>query len=742
MTMLTNPTDRSVEASQRLVSISDVVQIILRRWAWGASLGIVVATFFLFVLLSREKQFEAVASVTVNLNTDNVMDIREVVDTELPHASLLDSFMNTQIERIKARSLGQAVVAALNPEELAALRAPFVADADLLADTVAVDSVELIHKHMLKVETGEGMESLVIRVRIVHRDAAIAALLANTYIDEFIAYNAGFRNVSTRNAVNFLGAQIETMRAQLAEEESSLQNFRVANNLVTVEPGQGAGVLQMRRFGDALTDARIRLLDAENKVRQIQECDGDLARLMDVPFIGGRREVMAAFNQLSELKREYKVLEEVYLSKHPLMVQNQASQKSVEEALQQLTGLACKQVESEFESIQLEVSELAKNFVNAEQMVLNWERAFVEYQRLEDDVDNQRKIIKMLAERYNETSIAQKMDLHSVRVLDRAQPPTQPVSASIVQLGAVAVCIAAAFFVAVPVGLELVDNRLSSFADVELYTGKPILGDVRYYPGKTERTLSQAVLKRDSDLIEPFRALYARVRLQSDEKQTKHHNTLVVTSSVPGEGKSMVAGNLASAFAMHQHRVLLVDCDLRRPSLQATFAKKQKKQGLIPWYQAARSDTSKINADLLTDPQLGIVAVSEQFFFLGSGGQSDCSTEILSSTKIAHLFAKLKDSFDVVIFDTPPVGLFPDACLVADNADECLFVARQFKATRNKVRYSIAAMDHSNAAVLGVVLNGVKNVPAAIGYGPRSRSYYGYGVEKDVRKYTQYYGGS
>ncbi len=723
--------------NDRLISVAEILQIILRRWFWGASLAVVAACVFLFFVLTREKEYEAIASVTVELSTENVMNIREVVDTQLPHASLLDSFMNTQVERVKTRSITEAVVDSLSEEELDRLIAPYSKPPEEReADAPAVNVVRMIQERMLDVKRGNTSESQVIYVVIRHRDPEIAQVLANAFIDQFISYKAGLRNISTSNAVNFLSRQLGQMEEKLKASESALQDFRLEHHLVSVEQGKGVGVERMRRLGDAVTDARIRLLEAENRARQIQECEGNLGRLMEIPFVGGRREIMDAYNKLNDLRRERKVLEETYLSRHPRIVENQASQRSVTEALRQVIAQTCNQIASEYKSIEHELDSLIEKFQAAEQDVLKRERVLVEYQRLDNEIESQKHIIDMLSDRYNETSISKEMDLRSVRVLDRAELPNAPVTASLLKLGAVAAFLSGIIFVAVPLGMEFLDHRLTSFADIEAHTGKVLLADVRFHPEKDFHELSQAVLRRDADLIEAFRALYSRVLLQSAVGKNRPI-ALLVTSSLPGEGKSMVAGNLASAFANHNYRVLLVDCDLRRPTLQAAFDQGNQR-GLITWYQSGTSAEAP-SYDPMQDESLGILAVAPNLFLLTTGGQSDESTEILGSKKVETLFARFKREFDVVIFDTPPVGLFPDATLVANSADECIFVAGQFKATRQKVRYSITLMDRTSASVLGVVFNCVKDINAAIGYGNKSRSYYGYGVEKNVRKYSDYY---
>jgi Mrp family chromosome partitioning ATPase len=148
-----------------------------------------------------------------------------------------------------------------------------------------------------------------------------------------------------------------------------------------------------------------------------------------------------------------------------------------------------------------------------------------------------------------------------------------------------------------------------------------------------------------------------------------------------------------------------------------------------------------IAADLMADSQLGIRALGEsgKHFLLSSGGSTTHAGSILEHPRMDQLVSRLKQEFDVLIFDTPPVGVFHDAALVGDYADHCVFVARQNVTTRQKTRHSIQLMDRSRAKVLGVIFNGVANLRAAAGsgsYGSYAGSYseryqYGYGKGAD-----------
>lgn len=719
----------------QLISLLDILRIVRNRWKLGAFLGIIVASVFLYAVFSREKLYEAEASLTVELSTENVMNIREVVDTKLANVNLLNAFLNTHIERLKARAISEAVVATLSEPDYVLLVEAYVGPlSERDPEKGPPNAARLLQKNALKVERGAEDESQVLRVIITHPNPFIAQKMADAYVEQYILYQAGLRSASTSEVVKFLGRQVEEMRVDLEAAEMALQDFRQEHQLLTLRQDQGGNVDRLKRLNQAVTDARIRLLEVESRRDQIAAVGNDLERLMEVPAIGGRSSINKIYNQLNELKRKRKVLDGTYLRRHPKIVENTASQLAVAEALTRLVEQTRRQIVSDCQAIESEIASFQKQLDEGGQDIFSSDRALIEYKQLERSVLSKREIYDTLATRYNETSIAQEMNLNSFRVLDRAEFPGSPNTPSHAQVGAAALFLFGLFLIGVPLAIELCDGRLSSFSDIESYSGKPLLGDLRLYPKKSFEEITHAVFRKDPDLLEPFRAIYSSLRLKTDLKGDTL--SLVVTSSLPGEGKSSISCNLSAAFATHKYRVLLIDCDLRRPSLHRAFDV-DNDHGITKWYDSQDADphaAREQEAELL-----GILPIHANFSLLTAGEASIMPTEILGDPRTADLFERIKKNFDIVIFDTAPVGLFPDATLVADYADECVFVARQFKVSKAKARYSIGLMDRSTVSVLGVIFNGVKDVTAAVGYGSQAANQYGLGYEKNAKKYNEYY---
>jgi capsular exopolysaccharide synthesis family protein len=716
----------------QLISVLDVIHIVRQHWLIGGFCSVVVAVSVGSLLLMMPPQYRAESSLVIELDTENIIDVQEVVSSGVRNHNLLVSYMNTHIERLQSRSMAETVIAALEPEMADRFLEGYVGPLEQFdASRELPDAAGLLVNKAIEV-TWE-TESQAIQIIITHNDPGVAQVVANQYVDQYIQYKAKLRSKATGEAVSFLGQEVEELRMKLATREMALQEYRKEKNLVTAKRGESIISQKLTQWSEAVTAARVRLSGVESRLEQIRLAGDELSALMNIPFVGGRDDVKEIYAQLQELRREAQVLSETYLSRHPKMVGNQASQAAVSAALSQAIEQARQEVSVEHDTIAGELKDMEARLNETKAEALQMELDLIDYRMLERKVERLRLTYEALSARYSETTIAERMNLNAIRALDFAVLPTSPVWPDNKKIAVVSVSLAGMCFVTVPLALVFLDFRVRTFADIETYVGKQLIGHLLDYSGKNDKALVKAVLENDEDLQEPFRAIYSSLRLKL--KFGREAVSLVLTSSMPSEGKSFVASNIAATFAMHKYKVLLVDCDLRRPALHRNFGM-DNEAGIIRWVLESEAMTTE---KIIHSPELGISAISPYLDLLTAGGVTTCPTEVLGDPRFSDLVSALQETYDVIIFDTPPVGLFPDATVIADHAMATLFVTRQNKVTRQKLRYSVSVMDRSDARVVGVVFNGLKDVNSVVGHGRQGGSYYGYGYEKDAKHYKEYY---
>jgi len=327
-----------------------------------------------------------------------------------------------------------------------------------------------------------------------------------------------------------------------------------------------------------------------------------------------------------------------------------------------------------------------------------------------------------ILDRLNQTSTTKYMEKIPVRPLDRSQVPGSPYTPNIPRIIRTCVGIGFLVFFGVAIGLNYIDDRIKSAWDVENFIGVNLLGiipDLSDIKDDDKYTL----LMNDSQApgSEAFLSVYSSVKIHSKLDFPK---SILVTSTIPGEGKTLISCNLAGSFARHGRKALLIDCDLRRPMLHRHF-KQQNTTGLMTWYEAG----GNVDSNLESDPTLGIINIGENLSLLCSGGRSKSPTELLESPQFGNLLEKLKKQYDLVVVDSPPLGAVTDSLLIAERTDEVIYVCRFNRAYRKHIRLYIKALRNSKNEILGVVLNGL--TPRRIEYYSNYRYY---------RSYKKYYG--
>ena len=724
------------QSAAEFISLADLFHIIRQRWILASSAALVLTALFAIVLLNQMPQYEAEASLVVDLRADKVVNVQEVVENSVQNSSLLETAMNTHIERLKSRSLAGSVIESLTEAQQVKLTEAFTGPLEEIPLEERPELTGLIIGEMLTISWLP--DSQVLRVRVKHAERHLAKLVADRYVQLYINSQSDLRGQSNEQAVKFLDAQTVELKQRLEEGEATLQAYRSDNDLVTVEQSQQIVTERLSDLSKAVTEARVELVGVESYRQQIIAAGQELDLIMNLPFIGGKLNVAQIYNQLQGLKTERQVLAGTYFERHPLMVENSAGQQAVTEALWMAIGQASQEYSVEQARLTEQLASLDAELDAAKEESRRLESLAIEYRVLSRKVEAQRDIFDQITSRFNETSVSRQINSTTIRILDLAALPREAVWPDVKKIGLASVLLFGFVFVGLPFGIELLDNRVRSFDDIERYVGKPILGDIPQNKNDSAEAMARLSASDDVTERESLAAIYGALRLSLGTFSKPL--SLVVTSSVPSEGKSIVAANLAATLAGQGYKTLVVDCDLRRPS-QHRYHSLDNRLGLMEWL---RSD-NPIAEDLIADSQLGIHTLGEsgKHFLLSSGGSTTHSGSILENPRMDQLVSRLKQEFDILIFDTPPVGVFHDAALVGDYADHCVFVARQNVTTRQKTRHSVNLMDRSRAKVLGVIFNGVTNLRAAAGgSGSYAGSYserYQYGYGKDAKGYAHSY---
>ncbi|KAF0096316.1 MAG: exopolysaccharide tyrosine-protein kinase [Puniceicoccaceae bacterium 5H] len=691
--------------------------LIVRERAWWAALIALVAAGLLAAYLwSQPRLYQSTTTLLFETAPERVVDIEEVVDNSLRGKE--DMILQVHLEQITSRQFMQRVMDSLSEDEKQLLTQPY-------ADEEGhVPSLSSVIRQSSAISHASGAP--IFRITFRHRSAEGAALLANRYAHKYIDYLDERSDQGNQRAIGFLQEQADELRSKIEESEMKLQQYRQEHNLVSLEENQNIVLERMKELNGAVTKARVAKLAAAAKVSEVENALDNDNNLLEIPAISEGSAVDATATKLAQAKAERETLATKYLERHPRMIENQKQIDGLEKMLQTQIKSRVTDLRNQLAEAQEREDKLRTELDAAEQDALKRDKQAIQYNVLRRQIESDQRLFDQLMARLNETNVSSQLSNVDARVVDEAQPAGAPFTPDRNKVIASSAMLFLLILIGIPLAMEAFDNKLKTEWDVGSFLQKSFLGEIPMVKGNNPEKRAKIVLDNENPRArEYFRSIYSQIMLMSEASPPR---ISVITSTLPGEGKTFVASNLASCFAKHHARTLLIDCDLRRPQINRFFDLKND-AGLIPWMESGEMPTDA--EKLVDDPLLQVRQVSPYLHVLRSGGVTQEASELFQSQKFHNLLLRLRDQYDQIIIDTPPVGGFSDALFLASQADETLFVAKHNHVNRRKVKYLLERIDHTPGRVLGVIFNQTKT--------SRTQQYGFYGFY-DEKTYRNYYG--
>lgn len=707
-----SPARKSADAA-RVPATFDLRQplIVLRaHLAVAAAMALVAGSLVAWQQLRQPKQYAAQAALIVE-RPDRVEGERvELVGMELSVA--------TRLEQLRSPELLQRVVASFTPEERSLLHGQSDAGAK-----GADDATPRRFARAVSIERREG--TALLQIQAVHGDPVGAALLANRFAQEAIRYAHDRSSAATDASLQFLRAQAEDLRKKSEEAEKELQEYRQRYNLVSLEDNQNIIVDNLKSLNASATSARVRRVAIEAQLAQAEAVlkrGKDAAQIASVAESPGLTDLA---RRIGELRSKRAVIGERYGRRHPAMQENQREIEALEKLQDEEITVALGALRDQRDKARAEEQQLAAQLAKAEKEALSLDQLGVGYNILRRTVETHKASYSQILARLNDATISTQLRGVNMKISELATPPGAPFSPNPQKTLLITVALVVAILVGYPFSAEMFFGRVRGATDVEHHLNMGVIGEIGAVRKVQEKDRPFLVnSENDEAAAEQFRALYSQLVLSSKIDPPK---TILITSTVPGEGKSFIAANLAQSFVAHGRKTLLIDADLRRPTQHRNF-KLGNTAGLLRWIEQGGG----LEGDLLTDPDLGITQVLPGLFLLRAGGVTRKATELLDGPRLSALIPALQRQFELVIFDTPPAGVFPDALAFAKIAHELIFICRFNTVSRQAVREVLQRLRQTGLEMPGVVMNAM---PSGLGGGYYYQNY----SYQDSKKYSKRY---
>ncbi|QUM76609.1 polysaccharide biosynthesis tyrosine autokinase [Moritella sp. 24] len=545
-------------------------------------------------------------------------------------------------------------------------------------------------------------------------DPVLSAMIANAVGEAYIAQDLDVKSSINQNAAHWLTKRLEGLRQSLDASESRLQAYRKDENIIDLQERGGRGLTGL--VSNELEQTSFQLIEAKNEVNQLRSIVRavnefgvkNLEKLESIPEITSHPVIQNIKTLKVKAKLKVSELSQVYGRKHPELIAARSELYTVNKHLTTQISKLVTGLDRDLKTKQNNVTELEREYKNIQMEFQDILGKDNEYQKLVRDVETNRKLYNTFLERSKETALTSDFNAAVARFTDRATAPNKPITISTKVVVIVVFVLTMMMHITYLLIKDYFTDSFNSVGDIESKLDLPVLGvlpkiarkrhhdlDLHYFFNEEGRQFSESVRTlRTSFLL---------------AQGTRVNQIIGIISSQPNEGKSTTSTNIA--FSLGQiEKTILIDADMRKPSLANNFNIPKEKPGL------AQVITGEANlADCITvDNESGI-------HVMACGPTPKNAQELLSSKRFKQLLESLRQSYNRIIIDTPPIQAVSDSLIISLHTDAIIYVIKS-EATRVRlVQNGIRRLTKVDANVVGIVMNHVNTSGVA-----DSDYYYGY----------------
>lgn len=716
-------------------AIVDILRCLKRNARVIAAIALCGASISIAAVLSIMPQYQATSSVLIDPRQTKILQDAEVVGRPGTDNGAIES----EVELIQSDALMRKVAEKLdlrNDDEFgssgglfSAIKSVVLLPIRLFSSRAASgdplsDVVDRLQKATSAKRRGL---TYVIELNAWSRDARKAADIANTFVELYLADQIAAKSEVTSRASRWLNERVDEMRIRVSTSEKALETYKAEAGLFDGGAGENLSNRQVGQLNDQLIDARAKAAAAQAKYEQLKQITPERLRSAAAsPDVLQSSVVSNLRGQYADAARQQAEREARYGSQHPVVATGRAQVADLERQISAEINRIVTSAKTEFQMAKARQDSLEASLDDLKVKASQLNQAGVRLRELEREAQASRDLFQSFLARAKQTSELS-LQVADSRIVSAARVPTNttyPRKGLIIGLG---------FFGSLGLGMALALGRdafgrgFRRSADLEREVGLQALASIprvalksgsrslmlpglkprqiepggRSFAGHAnvgdpfDRLLADFALNQpDSAFSESMRTLYLSLKQQGLQRRM---GVVLVTSALPGEGKSTVALNLARTAAQTGEEVLLVDADLRRPTL-ANAMNLPGEAGLTD-FLAGRDDLASVVA---RDGRTNLYAIASRRGVPGSQ-----SISLLSSRRMSQLMDHARDVFDLVVIDASPLLPVADARILLERVDAVVMVVASERTSRDAVSAVLRENPELTEKVAGVVLNGV-----------------------------------
>ncbi len=717
------PLGLAVSQEQKLELLEYWRSITKRKWAISG-LALMVALLAAVVAFGLAPIYKSTATVLIEAGKVKVLSFDDIYTN-----SQQREHYQTQVEILKSRDVAERTARDLKLWEQPAFdprlvkpgwRSRVMASLGMGEPTQKEWTQEALEKSataaVMRSLTVEPVRmSQLVRVSFEAEDPAMAARVANSVAAQYIDSDRESRFRLSQQVSNFLQERLTGLREKLSQSEQALQTYREQKGIVSL--GGSAQAVTGKQVGDTsqrLVEARSKRTELESAYLQARNTSPQ--QFAEIPQVMRDATVADTMRQRNAARRNLATLQETLGSQHYKVQQAQSELADLQRLLVQQSEAVVASLRREYEASRSTEVALERSLGAAQGSVQAVNREEFQLNVLEREAASNRQLYEMFMSRAKETNLSSDVQAAVARVMDRAVPPGTPIRPNKQQIVIVAAVLALFLGALASLLLDRLDNTVKGSDDAEVRLRLPVLTALPLVESANRAQMARLFLDEShSHYAEGIRTARTGVLLSSLDVPNK---IVLITSTLPGEGKTTVAVNLALAHAQTK-RTLLIDADMRR-------SQAGKALGL----SAGQKGITNLVAGTATPEECMVAIAHTNLRVMPVGDLPPNPLELLLSQRFKEVLKRLSDEFEMVIIDSPPVELVSEALVLAPMATSVAYVVKAMTTPAPLARKNIARLQRAGGNILGLIVNQLdfKHAQRYYGeYGGKNYNYGGYG---------------
>lgn len=675
------------------------------------ALSAVVTIIASLVAFKLQPVYQATTSVLIEANEAKVVAIENVYG----YATDSKEYLLTQYEILSSRALAKRVVEKFNlvktkefnpyfktnepPSLISKLFRLLKKDSE---DKKVVSESEMLNATVSAFHASVKIKPVrmtqLVKISVESTNPKLAAKSANALAGSYIELNQDAKLGVNRQANTWLSKRLNELKQKLKDSQEKLQAYQTENNLIDVKSSSTLVTKELETITARLVEARAKRLKLESTYSQLNRSNTPrYNQLSSLPAVLEHPLVQSLRSRETTLELKVSELSKRYGYKHPKMISIKSELNTAKKATLIQMERVAEGIENNYKAALSNEKSLQIALDDVKSKIRNVSRSESKMNEFSREVEANKELYQTFYNRVRETNVTDDLQVDNARVIDPAIAPKQPIKPNKKGIAVLSFFATLILGFALVVLVDMLNSTIKSPEDIERKLSVAMMGLIPLVVDK-EAKKSLAFMMADNtsrQFCESLRTIRTSVTLATMDHANK---VLMVTSSIPSEGKSTTSINLATAYAQINEKVLLIDADMRRPNVATELNLENKGKGLSNAIIKPSQVKQFINRVEGIDLDV-----------LASGTVYSNPLELLSSSNFSYLLKELRKSYDRIIIDTAPLQSVSDALYLSTLVDGILYVVKCESTPDKFVKTGLKRLRSSNtkAELLGVVLNQV-----------------------------------